>query len=93
MSVRAFAEHLGVTTSTVPGWENPRTAGPLRLARQAVLGQAPKLADADARARFAALRDSNAHAPSGAGTGGGGSVAGGSTVTPLRRPERARAAS
>lgn len=93
LSAREFAEHLGVTASTVSGWENPRTAVPLRLATQTILDQALKHADPDARARFAALLDCDAHARSGTGTGGGRSVARGSTVTPLRRPGQVRAAS
>jgi hypothetical protein len=93
LSAREFAEHLGVTASTVSGWENPRTVTPLRLATQVVLDQALKLADPDARARFAALLDCDTHARSGTGTGGGRSVARGSTVTPLHRPGQVRAAS
>lgn len=93
MSLRAFAEHLGVTTSTVSDWENRATPAPLRLATQAVLDQALKLADADAKTRFVVLLDSVAPGPSGAVTGDGGGVARRSVVTPLRRPERARTAS
>ncbi|MDG4798822.1 helix-turn-helix domain-containing protein [Micromonospora sp. WMMD1082] len=93
MSVRAFAEHLGVTTSTVSEWESRAAAAPLRLASQAVLDQALKLADADARTRFAVLAASAAHGASGGVTGDGGSVRRGSVVAPSRRPERARVAS
>ncbi len=52
MSVRAFAEHLGVTTATVSGWEHRTAPAPPRLAAQSVLDQALTLADADSKARF-----------------------------------------
>ncbi|QOC95147.1 XRE family transcriptional regulator [Micromonospora craniellae] len=93
MSVRAFAEHLGVNTSTVSWWENKSTTVPLRLATQAVLDRALTLADADAKTRFAVLAASPTDGPSGAVTGNGGGVAGRSVVTALHRPEKARAAS
>jgi transcriptional regulator with XRE-family HTH domain len=93
MSVRAFAEHLGVTTSTVSEWEKQAATGLLRMASQAVLDQALKLADADARARFTVLVASVAHGPSGGLTGNGSRVTRGSVVTPLRRRKRARAVS
>jgi transcriptional regulator with XRE-family HTH domain len=92
MSMRVFGEHLGVQTSTVSGWESNDTA-PLRLASQAVLDQALKLADADAKTRFGLILDSDADGACGAGTGGAGSVAGGSVVTPLHGRERTRTAS
>jgi DNA-binding transcriptional regulator YiaG len=92
MSMRVFAEHLGVQTSTVSGWESNDTA-PLRLPTQAVLDQALKLADADARTRFGLILASDADCACGAGTNGAGSVAGGSVVTPLHGRERARSAS
>jgi hypothetical protein len=90
--MRVFAEHLGVQTSTVSGWESNDTA-PIRLASQAVLDQALKLADVDAKTRFGLILDSVAHCACGAGNSGAGSVAGGSVVTPLHRPGRTRAAS
>ncbi|WP_431726941.1 helix-turn-helix domain-containing protein [Verrucosispora sp. TAA-831] len=93
MSVRAFAEHLGVTSSTVSSWENKTTALPLRLATQSVLDRALKLADTDAKTRFAVLVASLTDGPSGAVTGDGGSVAGRPVVTAFRRPEMARSAS
>jgi len=92
MSMRVFAEHLGVQTSTVSGWERNDTA-PIRLASQAALDQALKLADADAKTRFGLILDSVAHCACGAGNNGAGSAAGGSVVTPLHRPVRTRAAS
>jgi transcriptional regulator with XRE-family HTH domain len=92
MSMRVFADYLGVTTSTVSGWESNDTA-PLRLASQAVLDQALKLADADAKTRFGLILDSDADCACGAGGSGAGSVAGGSVVTPLRQPGRTRTAS
>jgi DNA-binding transcriptional regulator YiaG len=93
MSVRVFAEHLGVGVSAVSGWEHRSTPAPPSLATQAVLDQALKLADADAKTRFCLILASDPHDASSAGTGGAGSVAGGSVVTPLRRPERTRSAS
>ena len=88
MSIRAFAEHLGVSKATVSGWEN-RNPMPLRLATQEVLDQALALADAEAKTRFALLlRDLPGH-PCEAGTG----AAGGATVTASHRPERTRTAS
>jgi hypothetical protein len=90
MSVRVFAEHLGVTTSTVSGWENRSAATPLRLATQAVLDQALKLADADAKTRFGLILADVADCACRAGVGG---VAGGSVVTSLRGRERAPSAS
>lgn len=92
MSMRVFGEHLGVQTSTVSGWESNDTA-PLRLASQAVLDQALKLADADSKTRFGLILASDADRACGAGTNGAGSVAGGSVVTPLHGRERARSAS
>jgi hypothetical protein len=54
-----------------------------------VLDQALKLADADAKTRFCLILVSDPHDAS----GGAGSVAGGSVVTPLWRPERTRSVS
>jgi hypothetical protein len=93
MSVRVFAEYLGVRTSTVSGWEHRSTPAPPSLGTQAVLDQALKLADADAKTRFGLILASVADCACGAGTNGAGSVAGGSTVTPLHGRERARVAS
>jgi DNA-binding transcriptional regulator YiaG len=85
MSMRAFAEHLGVSTATVSAWESQATTAPLRLASQAVLDRALTLAGADVRTRFALLLIHSApHGASGA--------AGGSVVT-LHRPDRERVAS
>src|SRR6266545_698210 len=52
MTVRAFAEYLGVTTATVGCWESKQSPKAPRLSTQDVLDQALKLAGADARARF-----------------------------------------
>jgi transcriptional regulator with XRE-family HTH domain len=49
MSLRVFAEYLGVRTSTVSGWEHRSNPAPPSLATQALLDQALKLADAAAR--------------------------------------------
>lgn len=91
MSVRAFAEFLGVTRSTVTAWESHAGAAPLRLATQAVLDRALTLADATTRTRFAVLVHAP-HASAEAVADDAGAVARGS-VTSLRRPERTRAAS
>jgi transcriptional regulator with XRE-family HTH domain len=93
MSVRAFAEHLGVTTATVPGWESRAAPAPPRLATQAVLDQALKLADVDAKARFGLILASLPDGTFRPGIGEARRVARGSTVTPLRRQERTPTAS
>jgi DNA-binding transcriptional regulator YiaG len=93
MSVRVFAEHLGVQTSTVSGWEHPRRPVPPSLATQAVLDQALKSADPDAKTRFGLILVSTADCACAVGTDTRSSVAYGSTVTPLHGRERARAAS
>jgi DNA-binding transcriptional regulator YiaG len=93
MSIRAFAEYLGVTASTVSAWESKAGAARLALATQAALDRALSLADADSRTRFALLLHSAPHGSSGGPVDGAPSVAGGSVVTPLHRPELARVAS
>jgi hypothetical protein len=93
MSVRAFAEHLGVCTASVSGWEHPSMPAPPRLSTQAVLDQALKLADAEARHRFGLLLDSLPGEACTATNHDAGSGAGGSTVTPLHRSGRTRRAS
>src|SRR6266496_2291170 len=87
MSIRAFAEHLGVSTSTVSGWESTAGTAPLRLATQAVLDRALSLADADTRTRFALLLHSVPPGASGGPVDGAAGVVGGSVVT-LHRPDR-----
>jgi hypothetical protein len=52
MSIRAFAEHLGVGTNTAAGWEDRRAPASPNTVTQSILDQALKLADPDARARF-----------------------------------------
>jgi DNA-binding transcriptional regulator YiaG len=52
LSLRAFAERLGVATATVSKWEDRRRPVPPSLAMQAVLDDALKLADLDAGTRF-----------------------------------------
>ncbi|WP_376771257.1 helix-turn-helix domain-containing protein, partial [Rhizomonospora bruguierae] len=87
LSVRAFAEYLGVATSTVSGWENRAGAGPPSLATQAVRDQTLKLADTDVSARFAALLRPGTHNPSEADDGDAGCAADKSSVIPLQRPQ------
>ena len=70
MSVRAFAEYLGMSKDSVTSWEN-RTSAPLRLTTQAVLDQALKLADADTRTRFGLILTAGQEDPSAAGAGPG----------------------
>lgn len=80
MSVRAFADHLGVTTATVSRWEHRRALAPPTLAAQSVLDQALTLIDTDSKTRFRLLLtspdDTTPHA-------NGGRAAGSSTVSPL----------
>jgi transcriptional regulator with XRE-family HTH domain len=52
LTVRAFADYLGVTSSTVSSWESRQTPRSLRLSTQDMLDQALQLADADVRTRF-----------------------------------------
>lgn len=52
MSLRAFAEHLGVNVNTVCRWEDRRMPASPNTLMQSLLDQALKLADTDARARF-----------------------------------------
>ncbi|MFY1637252.1 helix-turn-helix domain-containing protein [Solwaraspora sp. WMMB335] len=92
MSVRAFAEYLGVSKNAVSWWEN-RDPAPLRLATQAVLDQALKLADADTRTRFGLILADDSDEFPGVRSGPARNVADGSTVTPLHGRERARTAS
>lgn len=93
MSLRAFAEYLGVTASTVSAWESRAALARLSLATQAVLDLALTLADADSRTRFALLLHSAPHSSSVGAVDGAGSVAGRSVVMPLHRPDRERVAS
>jgi transcriptional regulator with XRE-family HTH domain len=88
MSVRLFAEYLGVRTSTVSGWEHCSHPAPPSLATQALLDQELKLADADDKTRFGLILAGVADCACSAG-----SETGGSTVTPLYVRERARTAS
>ena len=55
LSRPAFAEWLGVTRRTVGAWEGKTRQVVPRLAMQAVLDDALKLAGADARVRFRCL--------------------------------------
>lgn len=91
MSVRAFAEYLGMSTASVTCWENGNPT-PLRLATQAVLDQALKLADAEVKARFGLILANPSDGVSGTGAEDRRSVAGGSVVTALHGRERTRTA-
>ncbi|MFI9643728.1 helix-turn-helix domain-containing protein [Micromonospora sp. NPDC051925] len=62
MSVRAFAEHLGVTMTTVADWEHRTTPAPPRLAAQSLLDQALTLANTNSKARFRLLLDGQCQA-------------------------------
>jgi transcriptional regulator with XRE-family HTH domain len=90
MNVSTFAEHLGVRPSTVSGWERQHTPTPPSLPTQAGLDEILKHADPDARTRFALLLDTSPYPHT---TATGGSTAGRSTVTQLRRPAGTRTAS
>jgi DNA-binding transcriptional regulator YiaG len=52
MSVRAFAEYLGVSTATVSGWEHRTAPAQPGLAAQSVLDQALTLADIASKTRY-----------------------------------------
>jgi transcriptional regulator with XRE-family HTH domain len=91
MSVRAFAEHLGVTTATVSGWEHRTAPAPPRLAAQSVLDQALTLADTHSKARFRLLLDSPDDPIPGAHDRP--ATAGRPTVTPIHHAKRTRPAS
>ncbi|MDG4763329.1 helix-turn-helix transcriptional regulator [Solwaraspora sp. WMMD406] len=92
MSVRAFAEYLGVSKNAVSWWEN-RDPTPLRLATQAVLDQALTLADSDTRIRFGLILAGDSDEFSGPRTSPAHNAASGSVVTPLHGRERTRTAS
>ncbi|WP_307804064.1 helix-turn-helix domain-containing protein [Micromonospora echinofusca] len=88
MSVRAFAEHLGVATAAVSGWEHRTTPA---LAEQSVLDQALTLADTDSKARFRLLLDfPDDTTPRALG---GREAAGRSPVTPIHEAGRTRPSS
>ncbi|ROO51800.1 hypothetical protein EDC02_6687 [Micromonospora sp. Llam0] len=55
MSVRAFAEHLGLAVAAVTAWEHRTTPATPTLAAQSVLDQALTLADTNSKARFQLL--------------------------------------
>jgi transcriptional regulator with XRE-family HTH domain len=55
LSVRAFAEHLGVAPRTVAKWDAGRTSVNLRLDTQAILDSALAQAPEEAQSRFAAI--------------------------------------
>lgn len=55
LSPRGFAEHLGIATATVGSWESKGKRAALGLAMQAVLDDALKLAEVEARIRFRSL--------------------------------------
>jgi DNA-binding transcriptional regulator YiaG len=74
MSMRMFAEHLGVSVAAVSGWEHPMAPAPPRLARQAVLDSALNLADADARTRSGLILTSTPHELSGTARSAAGTV-------------------
>lgn len=91
MSARVFAEHIGMSTAAVTGWEHRHAPNVPTLAAQALLDRALKFADADAKTRFglilASLNGACEASPAPADTVTGGSV------TPMRRPGQAKAAS
>lgn len=59
MSLRAFAERLGVATATVSKWEDRQRPSQPTLAMQAVLDDALRLADPDTRTRFGMIMNLN----------------------------------
>lgn len=52
LSVRGFAEYLGVTDATVSNWERSKRPTTPSPAMQSVLDRALKIADVDVRSRF-----------------------------------------
>ncbi|MEU0150592.1 helix-turn-helix domain-containing protein [Micromonospora fulviviridis] len=89
LSVQAFAERLRIAASIVAAWEDRRQPAHPSLAMQAALDDALKLADQDARTRFANIllmppMNSVDHARA----SGGGRCA---TVTPLHRSDGSQA--
>ncbi|MFD5748093.1 helix-turn-helix domain-containing protein [Streptomyces sp. NPDC127033] len=67
LSVRAFAEHLGVAVATVSKWESKRAGTEPRPDTQAILDTALGRADAAAHLRFETLLSEMASAVQGAG--------------------------
>lgn len=89
LSIGAFAERLRVPPSIVAAWEDRRQPEPPSLAMQAALDDLLKLADQDARTRFARILQmppmrSSDHA-------GAPRTGRPATVTPLHRSEGAQA--
>ncbi|MFI9640886.1 helix-turn-helix domain-containing protein [Micromonospora sp. NPDC051925] len=89
LSVQAFAERLRIAPSIVAEWEDRRQSAPPSLTMQAALDDALKLADQDARTRFARIlqmspMSSNDHADAPA-------VGRYATVTPLHRGDGSQA--
>lgn len=67
LSVRAFAEHLGVAVATVSKWESKRAGTEPRPDTQAILDTALRRADASAHVRFETLLSELAGTAQGAG--------------------------
>ncbi|WFE51181.1 helix-turn-helix domain-containing protein [Micromonospora sp. WMMD1155] len=83
LSVQGFAERLRVTASIIAQWEDRKQPVHPSLAMQAALDDALKLADQDARSRFAQiLRSPPMRVDDHAGASARGRYA---TVTPLHR--------
>ncbi|NES17292.1 MULTISPECIES: helix-turn-helix domain-containing protein [Micromonospora] len=90
LSVPAFAERLRIAASVVAGWEDRRHPADPTLAMQAALDDALKLADQDARTRFAnILRMPPMTSDDHARASGGGRCA---TVTPINRSDGSQTA-
>ncbi|MGC4808718.1 helix-turn-helix domain-containing protein [Micromonospora sp. DT233] len=88
LSLGAFAERLRVPPSIVAAWEDRRQPAPPSLAMQAALDDLLKLADQDARTRFARILrmpPMKSSAP-----GGAPEVGRRATVTPLHGAKNAR---
>jgi DNA-binding transcriptional regulator YiaG len=85
LSVRGFAAHLGIAVATATKWEDRRRPSPPRLAMQAVLDDALRLADADARTRFRVILQEPAAGARPRGRAETADGHDGSTVTLFRR--------
>ncbi|WP_432839035.1 helix-turn-helix domain-containing protein [Dactylosporangium sp. CA-092794] len=74
LSVRAFAERLGMAVSTVQRWEDRHRPSPPSQATQSVLDDALRLAGVDARTRFRMLVLASLGAPDSGVVGDAGAI-------------------
>jgi DNA-binding transcriptional regulator YiaG len=84
LSLRGFADWLGIAVTTVSRWEDRRSVAVPSPAMQAVLDETLRLADAEVSARFAVLTGQASPGPTG-GPSPALTEHAMATVTPLRR--------